>query len=115
MLLPSGVPEACRSAYHSGRGYNTAAIADDQHAQGRKLIVHIVPGMQGRKPALPRPSWGDMVISWLGAFLAILAIAGVNQALLPELHASLLVASFGAHSAREVEHTPALPVTHLSS
>ncbi len=35
-------------------------------------------------------------MSWLGAFLGILAIAGVNQALLPELHASLLVASFGA-------------------
>ena len=35
-------------------------------------------------------------MSWLGAFLGILAIAGVNQALMPELHASLLVASFGA-------------------
>ena len=47
--------------------------------------------------ALPRPPWGDVFISWLGAFLAILAISGVNQALLPELHASVLVASFGVH------------------
>ena len=47
--------------------------------------------------ALPRPPWGDVCISWLGAFLSILAISGVNQALLPELHASILVASFGVH------------------
>ena len=49
---------------------------------------------------LPRPPWGDVFISWLGAFLGILAISGVNQAMLPELHASLLVASFGARLAR---------------
>ena len=51
---------------------------------------------KGLDTAMPRPPWGDVFISWLGAFLAILAISGANQALLPELHATLLVASFGA-------------------
>ncbi len=45
---------------------------------------------------MPRPPWHQVLLSAAGAFLGILAISGVNQALLPELHASLLIASFGA-------------------
>ena len=59
-----------------------------------------MPPSQDLDTALPRPPWGDVFISWLGAFLGILAISGVNQAMLPELHASLLVASFGVHPLR---------------
>jgi hypothetical protein len=55
----------------------------------------VSPRLQDLDTALPLPPWHDVLISWLGACLGILAISGVNQALLPELHASLLVASFG--------------------
>ncbi len=45
---------------------------------------------------MPRPPWHEVLLSAVGAFLGILAISGVNQALLPELHATLLIGSFGA-------------------
>ena len=48
---------------------------------------------------MPRPPWHEVLLSVVGAFLGILAISGVNQALLPELHATLLIGSFGARSA----------------
>ena len=47
--------------------------------------------------ALPRPPPSDLFMSWLGAFLAILLLAGLNSVLeQSELHFQLLVASFGA-------------------
>ena len=45
---------------------------------------------------LPVPPVLDMFWSFVGAFLSILAIAGLNQALVPSIGLSLLVASFGA-------------------
>ena len=47
--------------------------------------------------ALPLPPPIDLFMSWLGAFLAILLLAGLNSVLeQSELHFQLLVASFGA-------------------
>ena len=47
--------------------------------------------------AVPRPPPFDLFISWLGAFLAILLLAGLNSVLeQSELHFQLLVVSFGA-------------------
>lgn len=63
-----------------------------------------MPPPQDLDTALPRPPWGDVFISWLGAFLGLLAISGVNQAMLPELHASLLVGSFGARRSTTLRH-----------
>ena len=51
---------------------------------------------QNLDTAMPRPPWHEVLLSVVGAFLGILAISGVNQALLPELHATLLIGSFGA-------------------
>ena len=51
--------------------------------------------VQDLDSALLRPPWHDMLLSWLGSFLAILAISGVNQALLPESDLKILIASFG--------------------
>lgn len=39
-----------------------------------------------------------MLLSWFGSFLAILAISGVNQALVPEVDLKILIASFGGLS-----------------
>lgn len=47
--------------------------------------------------ALPLPPPIDLFMAWVGAFLAILLLAGLNSVLeQSELHFQLLVASFGA-------------------
>ena len=50
-----------------------------------------------RVQVLPLPPPLDLFMSWLGAFLAILLLAGLDSVLEhSELHFQLLVASFGA-------------------
>jgi HPP family len=51
---------------------------------------------QGLDEAMPRPAVLDLLISWVGAFLGILLVTGLNQITTPKIHLDLLVASFGA-------------------
>mmetsp|Transcript_28155 Transcript_28155/g.71777 ORF Transcript_28155/g.71777 Transcript_28155/m.71777 type:complete len:296 (-) Transcript_28155:952-1839(-) len=52
-------------------------------------------GVAGETP-LPIPNLAQMVWSWLGSFLSILAISAVHQWVSPSIDLPLLVASFGA-------------------
>ena len=49
---------------------------------------------------MPVPSFSSVFVSWIGAFLGILAVAGLNELLAPIVDGTddnwLLVASFGA-------------------
>lgn len=59
-----------------------------------KAYVHKFRGGLDTRLPVPRPF--ELLWSWLGAFLGILAVSGLNELLFPHVKTTLLVPSFGA-------------------
>ncbi|MEO5334811.1 MAG: HPP family protein [Magnetococcus sp. YQC-5] len=52
--------------------------------------------MCGDRPCPPRAGWSEMAWSWLGAFVGMLLVAGLDRLLFRGTDGVLMIASFGA-------------------
>ncbi|KAK9829426.1 hypothetical protein WJX72_005783 [[Myrmecia] bisecta] len=103
---PSAIVIQADGSAHGGSAYiaqhtrpsANVVVEEDTYSKPPLTLVKVYfRKWKGQKDSpLPVPPALDLFWSFVGAFLSILAIAGLNQWLAPSLHLHVLVASFGA-------------------